>query len=608
MKIRRVRCIAVILALLFVSVSGLQVRTASAQNVNAFVFSAFEANYYLSKDDQNRSTMRVVERLTAEFPDYNQNKGIVRAIPQVYDGHSVSPKIVSLTRNGKTEPIYSQYTQNNNLVVETGTDDYVRGTQTYELTYTLRDVVKDFGDHQELYWDTNGTEWRQSFGKVTAHVHVDTALQADFQQRINCYKGVSGGDASCDTEVANKAGARFESYSLGAGENMTLVMAFDAGTFAPYEKTFMERIVMLVPISVLGLIIVIMGIIITLRFTKGRGAPGKGTIVPQYLPPENVSILAAAQIIKKPKASFAAQYIDLAVRHKIRIIEVDPKSEAKGFFAKMLAPKKSYSLELIALDGLGQDERKVIAALFGSAGPGARYDIKAADYVLVAKLGALHKEIHKLAEGERAYFRPIKKLRVALILLALLSMVLGVVQLVIVLNITDQGLAPFAAVVTMLIGVTAGILTIVRASTLYPLSEKGKELEEYLRGLKDYISMAEADRLKALQSPEGATKTKVNTNDSEQIVKLYERVLPYAVLFGQEKEWVKQLGEYYEQQASQPDWYTGTGVFHGAAFASALGGFSTSATSFSSPASSSSSGMSGGSSGGGGGGGGGGGR
>jgi uncharacterized membrane protein len=90
------------------------------------------------------------------------------------------------------------------------------------------------------------------------------------------------------------------------------------------------------------------------------------------------------------------------------------------------------------------------------------------------------------------------------------------------------------------------------------------------------------------------------------MVKLYERVLPYAILLGAEKEWSKRLGDYYQQTQASPDWYTGTTAFNAAVFTSTLHNFSQ-ASSYSAGSSSSSGGSSGGGFSGGGGGGGGGG-
>ena len=81
--------------------------------------------------------------------------------------------------------------------------------------------------------------------------------------------------------------------------------------------------------------------------------------------------------------------------------------------------------------------------------------------------------------------------------------------------------------------------------------------------------------------------------------------LPYAVLFSLEKEWAAELGRYYVDET--PDYYSGSGAFNAAVFASSIGGLSSSAASSfsgSSSSSSSSGGGGGGSSGGGGGGGG----
>ena len=49
--------------------------------VNDFYFKDFTGDYYLSKDSEGVSHLRVVESVTAVFPDFNQNKGICRQIP-----------------------------------------------------------------------------------------------------------------------------------------------------------------------------------------------------------------------------------------------------------------------------------------------------------------------------------------------------------------------------------------------------------------------------------------------------------------------------------------------------------------------------------------------
>ena len=135
-------------------------------------------------------------------------------------------------------------------------------------------------------------------------------------------------------------------------------------------------------------------------------------------------------------------------------------------------------------------------------------------------------------------------------------------------------------------------------------TNQGLDHANYLTGLEDYIKMAETDRLRFLQSVDGVDIT------NEGIVKLYEKLLPYAVIFGQEKSWFKVLNQYTQlidnsESDLIPAWY----ALSTTNFNSFTSTFSSSTSSSSVPSSSSSSGFSsgGGFSGGGGGGGGGGG-
>ena len=114
-----------------------------------------------------------------------------------------------------------------------------------------------------------------------------------------------------------------------------------------------------------------------------------------------------------------------------------------------------------------------------------------------------------------------------------------------------------------------------------------------------------------LQSPDGALR--VNVGDVTEVVKLYEKLLPYAILWDVEDEWAKELAVHYRDET--PEWYVGSSNFNPIVFGAAMHSFSTSTTTAIAPVYTSSGGGSsfggssgGGFSGGGGGGGGGGGR
>ena len=82
-------------------------------------------------------------------------------------------------------------------------------------------------------------------------------------------------------------------------------------------------------------------------------------------------------------------------------------------------------------------------------------------------------------------------------------------------------------------------------------TSSGLKASRYMDGLKLYIEMAESERLKMLQSVEGADTS------PEGIVKLYEKLLPYAAVFGLEESWMNELKEYCKvAEIQEPDFLT----------------------------------------------------
>lgn len=279
-----------------------------------------------------------------------------------------------------------------------------------------------------------------------------------------------------------------------------------------------------------------------------------------------------------------AQILDLAVRHYLRIYEMKPKSTFK---------KAEYDLQIIKkIDKLNWEEQELIRDLFdGSVNVGARMSMKT-----LQSSTAFYNRIQNNAPGLKKRVRGEYALREKHPQSNSWFKRTGYILLIVAI----VTLSPFVF--------GTALLSFIFSAVLWRLSDRGLELRRYLLGLKDYITVAETERIKMLQSPEGAAKIgePVDVANQSQIIKLYERVLPYAVLFGQEKDWSKQLGDYYEGAKSQPDWYRGASGFHAVNFASAMSSFSSS-SSYMSPSSSSSGGSGGGGFSGGGGGGGGGG-
>lgn len=562
--------------------------------VNDFTITNFQAEYDLSKDTDGRSMLQVKETIVAEFPSFDQNHGIERAIPNKYDNHPTHLKIQSVQKPDGSAWEYTTRTDGNATVFRIGdADRYVQGMQTYVIRYSLQDVTKFFSDtnDDELYWDTNGTGWLQPFEKISAVIRVDQSLVSSLTGKQSCYQGPQGSSEPCTiTEEPAEGGKKIFKFTstraLQAGENVTFAIGFEPHTFAAYKQSAFEKwlalgiVIFTASLFVTGFVGLGLIIWFIVHYYRNKYRKGDmGPIAPEYLPPKDTSVLVSAKTFSEGKGNpQSAQIIDLAVRHYINIYQ----TEDKGLFHSA-----EYEIELVKpVTDLQPEVQTFATTLFGGRQRLALKSLKnntalyrafrSNDSALTKALTSDPYNLYERDHEETRWFRRA----------AFLCLVFGIITL-----------SPFMLV--------AAAVAFGFSFTTVQVSEKGLALERYLYGLRDYIKLAETERLRMLQSPEGAEKVGevVDGQNSTQLIKLYERVLPYAVLFGEEKQWNEQLSKYYEQTQTQPVWYHGSAPFTAAAFSSAMSSFNSAASYSSSSGGSSGGGSSGGGGGGGGGGG-----
>ena len=567
--------------------------TQASADVDDFVFKSFDAEYTLTTDDEGRSQLIIVETLVAVFPEFDQNRGIWRQLVDDYDGHPTDIEVVSVEDDAGNAREYEAEGEDEFLELTIAGDDYVHGEQIYVITYTQHNVTRFFAgtnagtNADEFYWDTNGTGWAQPFGAVTATVILSPELMASLNGNVDAASGGEGEDGPATiTETAT--GFHFGASELGPGQNLTFAIGFAPGTFEPRDDGFFSA-----PWPSISLAFTLVGLLITgaavaVRLRRLRDAPGRGVIIPEYTEPKGANVFLSSLIIGRSAKATVAGILKLAVAGKLRILEV-------------AGQKPHYQLQFITAAGADADETEFLHALFGnSLDPEEIRSLKKADEKATKRITAMMKRVSADATAF-GYRRKIPFALIGtLILLGVLAAGAAFVFAVIALDQAHGGWLPglFLAIALLSVGATVGLL--VRT----PLEAKGVELRDYLRGLEQYITLAEADRLRYLQSPQGAERKPVATDDRAAVVKLNEKLLPYAVLFGQEKEWAAELGRYYQELGTQPTWYAGQGLFNAALFSSSIGALSASTAS---AYSASSGGSSGGASSGGGGGGGGGG-
>lgn len=560
-------------------------------NVDDFAFESMDVEYTLGREENGTSTLRVVETLVAVFPE-NQNRGIRRLVPDSYQGQPLFPELVSVTDEAGNPRPSEVESEDGWFSVVSRADGFLSGRQTFVVTYTLRNVIGSFADtSDEFYWDVNGTAWRQPFGEVSASLVVPPEISEALTGEQACYVGDEGSTATCPIALeqsADGAVVTAGAEDLAPFETMTIAVGFEAGTFTPFDDSFLASgwgwAQVAAGLAALGALAA--AIVVNRRHL--RDAAGRPTIIAEYTPPRDIDALESALLLGKIAKAIPAEVLEQAVVGSIRIIE-----GSKRWFggAKLQA-------ELVDPSRADGDGRMLLEGLFGDElRPGEVYEFggndthfsRTAQKILAAARSELKARGLYRAVPTSVRVWPI----VAAVLIGVLIVLFGVFALA-------SAVSPVIPILLIIGGAGLTVVTVAIVSTR-PLSAAGAETRDHLEGLKTFIEWAEADRIRMLQSPAGAERRPIDPSDPRQMLHLYERLLPYAVVFGQEKKWSEQLAVYYG--GDTPGWYAGSSGFNAAAFASGISTLSASAASSSSSGGSTGGGSAGGGGGGGGGGG-----
>lgn len=220
-------------------------------------------------------------------------------------------------------------------------------------------------------------------------------------------------------------------------------------------------------------------------------------IVPQYAPPAGLSVIAAAELLGDSKRAVAAGLVDLAVRGFIGVRKLGRRRD--GFELRLRSVPSDEGGDAV------RDDRAVLEAVFPPLRPGA---VQALAPSTRRRIGERMRDAHRAS----------------------------VARLIAAGLVRERSRLEKAVVFW-------------RKQPTVP-TERAQPLIDHLWGVHDYIAWAEADRLAFHQSPSGA---RVRELDGVGLLHLHERLLPYAVLFGLEKQWRRELDVRYEEARASLD-------------------------------------------------------
>jgi hypothetical protein len=605
------------------------------------------------------ASMTVTETITVAAEGDKIKHGIYRDFPTRYKGmtgirHTIGFAVMRVLKDGSPESYHIEDRSNGERVYIGKKNVTLKpGVYTYTITYRTDRQLGYFKDHDELYWNVTGNEWKFPIESATAVV----SLPGEAARRIietDAYTGYQGSKGKDFTVSRDPSGAVVfrTTRPLEPGEGITVVVTWPKGLVRePTEQ--MKRANFLADNR--GIIAVIAGLLITLLYyvavwsMVGRD-PKAGVIMTRYTPPQNMSP-AVMRFIKKmgyDDRVFAAAVIDMAVKRWVKI-----KEEDREYVVQRTEEKKI---------PLSADEQRVLNGLLG-----ARQEIalKTENHSTISSAIKGLKKYLDLS-FEKIYFLTHKRYFITGLILSIVLIILSGFW-----DASSQGgLAPFLFMCVWLSGWSVGVamLTIqsfrnwrsvfrgIRSgvgdvasaiiTTLFALpfiggevggiyflstvtspaviifllsaiginvlfyhllkapTRAGRRVLDAIDGFAVFLSATENDRLEMMNPP-------------DRTPELFEKYLPYALALDLEQAWSEQFSHVLSAAAADrggtgysPVWYSGTAfsALSAGAFASSLGSsFSDAISSSSTAPGSSSGGGGGGSSGGGGGGGGGGG-
>ncbi|WP_154071847.1 DUF2207 domain-containing protein [Glaciihabitans arcticus] len=560
---------------------------AAHADTSDFEFESYHADYTLTRAEDGTSRLAVVETLVALFPNFDQNRGIIRAIPQYSQGMDLETSVSSVQDETGTAVPFEANDTGEFLELALGDDDFVQGRTTYVISYTQSNVVSFFENtnDDEFYWDLNGTGSDQPYDTVSADLHVDPALVDALTGESACYYGAFESDATCTVSSAAPGEFSVSQSDLGPRENVSIVIVFQPRTFVMVEKTAPDFDAGPAPVvftdppwwsnlfsggGILGAIALAAGAIVS-RVRGGRDAASRFTVIPQYSVPKGLNVMMAAHLVGKPETAIPAQLISLAVRKKIRILDYAVTDSAA-----------EYTLQFLDSSDVDALEAELLDALFGAEHtPGETRELAPADAALGAAVNAVSASA-KSQVSSSGLRGPLPKAPILFIGLGFLLFFGAVGNIILTIGSNAISVWPFVAAGVSFVSIFIGFLAI---RPVGPLTAQGAELNNYLLGMKMYLELAEKDRFRMLQSPDGAER--VDVGDTKQVIKLYEKLLPFAVIWNVEDQWMHELAVHTAAEGTEPDWLVSSNGFDGFVLSNALRSVTTAAT-YTPPASTSS--------------------
>ncbi|MFH1218471.1 MAG: DUF2207 domain-containing protein [Candidatus Peregrinibacteria bacterium] len=579
----------------------------SAGVAGAEVIDQFIADLRLNQD----GSLDVMEKILYDF-EGEWKHGIYRSIPVVYgsgvDKVSLDVDFISVTdENGEAYVFNEEYSDM--LDVRVGDPDKtITGKNWYYVTYKVGGVVNSFDGYDELYWGVTGEYWEVPIKEVVVYLRTPSGNMEG--RKAVCYTGVFGSKASnCKADVPSDTAFAYNAVNLVGKEGLTVVAGFENGLVdAPailklkgepagagvyvdgrimgdipssfrwkegsYEvvvkkngyknETFVvdlkagetlnkeinleksiwgDIVKMYLPA---GLFLIFSFWMFSIWYKNGRDPEGRGTIMPIYKPPREMApgVMGVVVDEKADLHDITASMIQMAVKGYLKIEKTEKKKFLWG---------KSTDYNFIKIKDVGSEvlpfEKKIFDSIFDSDKKSVSLeDLQKRFYKDLPRIKEL---LYERVVTDGYYEKNPDKVRT--------KYVGWGIGIMFAMFFFGFGIFTFlGSVLYGLLIVLVGVELVIMSFIMPKKTKDGALIYEEVLGYKMFLKATQTDRLKVLFNPKDYNG-------------VFEKNLPYAMVFGVEKLWAEQ---FKALNIAVPAWYIGGGRADFTAFASDLGDFS----------------------------------
>ena len=476
------------------------------------------------------STIDVTETIEVQF--IGAWNGVYRTIPVEYPGpsgfnYSLIVEDASATENGSTLRI-DKSRQGANLEFKIYVPGATDSSHTLSLHYVVRNGLRYFNDHDELYWNVTGTDWTVPLGAASAHVMLPVGVTGVHAAEYTGEYGSRAQDAQIEILGSNVDVKTLR--PLRYREGLTIVVGWDKGFV--HEPTQSDLIVQFLRSNwpLFAPVAAFLGMF-WLWFTRGRD-PQVGSVAVQYEPPEGLTPGEVGTLVddSADMRDITASIVDLAVRGYLTI-EERKTDHMMGLYA---SEEFAFNMKKKPAEWAGAKphELLLLAGLFDN-GRRDSVDLSELQNRFYRNLPGIRSSIFDSLVGHGYYAHRPDEVRAVYIGVG----VVGGALLLAIGQYAAQQLGmqsqPFFIAAALTAAVIVGFGWIMPARTA-----SGARARLGVLGFEDFIVHVEADRMERVpQTP--AT---------------FEKFLPYAMALGVEKKWASAFDGIAKQP---PSWYTG---------------------------------------------------